>query len=52
MKNAKNPTRRQKLILESNRLNPNNWQVIKVVHNQMYIINRRTNKLRTISMGE
>lgn len=48
MKHGKNPTRRQKMLMKSARLNCENWLVIKDTDKEMIIQNRQTDKVRTI----
>ncbi len=48
MKHGKNPTRRQKMLMKSARLNCENWLVIKDADKEMIIQNRQTDKVRTI----
>lgn len=48
MKHGKNPTRRQKILMKSARLNYENWLVIKDIDKEMVIQNRQTDKIRTI----
>lgn len=48
MKHGKNPTRKQKMLISSARLNCENWLVVKDTAEEMVIQNRQTDKLRTI----
>lgn len=48
MKHGKKPTRKQKMLIKSVRLNCENWLVIKDTANEMVIKNRQTDKTRTI----
>lgn len=48
MKHGKNPTRKQKILIKSARLNYENWFVISDTAKEMVIQNRQTDKIRTI----
>lgn len=48
MKNGKNPTRAQKALLDYYRLNPANWLVVTENKEEMQIIHRHTNTIRTL----
>lgn len=48
MKHGKNPTRKQKMLISSARLNFENWLVVKETAEEIVIQNRQTDKLRTI----
>ena len=48
MKHGKNPTRKQKMIIKSARLNYENWLVISDTAEEIVLKNRQTNKTRTI----
>ena len=48
MKHGKKPTRKQKMLIRSTRLNCDNWLVIKDSDDELVLQNRQTNKLRTI----
>lgn len=41
MKNGKNPTNKQKQFLQSKRLNPDNWLVVKDTQTEIVIVNRK-----------
>lgn len=45
---AKKPTRKQKVLLNKHRLNPNNWWVIKSPVGQLYIKHKKTGGIRII----
>ena len=49
MKQAKRPTRAQKLMLEYYHLKPENWLVRSVTPEELYIEHRYTGKRRTIA---
>ena len=54
MKNGKTPSRAQRMILESNRLNPGNWLVVKDTGKTLEIISKENlkkgiKKTRTIN---
>ena len=51
MKHGKNPTVKQRLILKSYRLNPDNWLVCKNTDKEMVIEHRHTGVNRTITKG-
>lgn len=48
MKHGKSPTRAQKILLRSYRLDPANWFVVKNTSNEMVITHRHTGTTRTI----
>lgn len=48
MKHGKNPTRKQKMIMQAARLNYENWLVVKDTAVEMVIQNRQTDRTRTI----
>lgn len=48
MKHGKNPTRKQKMLIKSARLNCENWLVVKDAAEEMVLQNRQTDKIRTI----
>lgn len=48
MKHGKNPTRKQKMLIKSARLNCENWLVVKDTADEMVLQNRQTDKIRTI----
>ena len=43
MKNGKNPTKREKVLIESNGLNPDNWLIYKKVDGELHLIHRYAN---------
>lgn len=51
MKNGKRPTRAQKMLIKEAGLNPNNWLVVKNLHDQMHIVHRETNSERVIRVA-
>ncbi|MDA2567378.1 hypothetical protein PDQ34_26005 [Bacillus cereus] len=48
MKNGKNPTKREKIIIESQGLNPENWLIYKKVANELHLVHRDTKDKRII----
>ena len=48
MKHGKNPTRKQRMLIKSARLNYENWLVIKDTAEELMIQNRQTGRSRTI----
>lgn len=48
MKNGKNPTVAQKKFLKGKGLNPENWLIVKNLHDRMEIIHRNSSRPRTI----
>lgn len=52
MKHGKRPTREQRKLIKSKRLNPENWFVVKDEPHQMTIVHRHFDtKTRTIPKG-
>jgi hypothetical protein len=51
MKHGKRPTRKQKLLIKSRRLNPANWLVIKDTPDSMEIIHRHGVTRRYLDKG-
>ena len=53
MKNGKKPTVNQRNFIKSNRLNPENWLVVKDTPSEMVLVHRHfDSKTRTIKKGE
>lgn len=48
MKQVKRPTRRQKVLIQENRLNPDNWLVERDTGEELVLWNKETNRLRMI----
>lgn len=48
MKNGRNPTRAQKLMMQKIRLNPENWLVVKNLVDKLILTHRLTGYLKTI----
>ncbi len=48
MGRGKNPTRKQRELIKKNRLNSNNWLVIKCPPGELHIVHRFTNSKRVI----
>lgn len=49
MKNGKNPTKQQKIILKDAGLNPNEWLVIKNLPGALHLIHRIDGSLLEVS---
>lgn len=47
-KSGKNPTRRQKEIIQSRRLNPQNWLVMKAPPGELHIVHRLSGSVKVI----
>lgn len=45
---GKNPTRKQKNLIQENRLNPENWLVLKVFRDKICIQHRASKKIRDL----
>lgn len=53
MKAGKKPTVNQRKFIKGNRLNPENWLVVKDTPSEMVLVHRHfDNKTRTIKKGE
>ncbi|MGC4378292.1 hypothetical protein WD019_15390 [Fictibacillus sp. Mic-4] len=48
MKNGKRPTKRQKEHIKAMGLNPENWLIIKNLHNEMHLVHRETGSKRIV----
>lgn len=48
MKHGKNPTRSQKLLIKSKRLNPENWLVTKDMPDRLELVHRYSDKTTRI----
>ncbi|WP_408634997.1 DUF6906 family protein [Paenibacillus phocaensis] len=48
MKNGKNPTRRQKIIIREAGFNPDNWLVFKALDDRLELVHRFTNTTKTL----
>ncbi|MGH0487439.1 DUF6906 family protein [Bacillus mycoides] len=48
MKNSKNPTKREKILIKSYNLNPDNWLIYKKVDNELHLVHRYANSIRVI----
>ena len=51
MKHGKKPTRKQKELLQKYNLNPDNWLIVKDCAECFVVVNRLTNKTRTLRRG-
>jgi hypothetical protein len=52
MKNAKKPTRAQRKLIESYKLDAHNWMVIKDTSTELVIVHRHSDRtMRTIKKG-
>lgn len=49
MKNAKRPTRKQKITIAQNKLIPDNWLVARTDKGLLHIVNKNSGKIRVIS---
>lgn len=49
MKNPRKPTRAQKEIISNNRLNPDNWLVIKEDETYLYLISKDLKRKRSVN---
>nr|WP_242475889.1 hypothetical protein [Bacillus cereus] len=47
-KNGNNPTKKEKLLIKSQNLNPDNWLVYKKVDNKLHLVHRNTCTTRVI----
>ena len=53
MKHGKKPTVNQRKLIQSKRLNPENWLVVKDTPSEMVLVHRHfDNKTRTIKKGD
>ena len=50
MKHGKNPTRKQKMFIKKNKLNPENWLIVKDCSECFEIVHRFTGKRRKIKV--
>lgn len=48
MKQGKNPTKREKILIKSNGLNPDNWLIYKKVAKGLHLVHRFTYATRVI----
>lgn len=48
--NGKNPTRKQKITMKENKLNPENWLVLKVFKDKIYIQHKVSQKTRDLDI--
>ncbi|MED3542513.1 hypothetical protein P4V63_32560 [Bacillus toyonensis] len=49
MKNGKKPTKKEKMVIKSYNLNPENWLIFKKVDGDLHLIHRNTFAKRVIS---
>lgn len=47
---GKNPTRKQKIMIKENKLNPNNWLVLKNPTSELHIQHRESKKIKILSI--
>ena len=47
---GKNPTRKQKNIIKENKLNPDNWLVLKNPTSELHIQHRESKKIKILSI--
>lgn len=53
MKQLKKPTREQRKLIQSKRLNPDNWMIERDTPKKMVLVHKHfDNKTRTIKKGE
>lgn len=45
---GKNPTRKQKILMKENNLNPNNWLVLKILKDKLWIQHKISQKTRDL----
>jgi len=48
MKNGKNPSRSQKVLLKTNGANPDNWLVTKNLPHELHVTHRHTGTARVV----
>ncbi|WP_176543300.1 DUF6906 family protein [Bacillus cereus] len=48
MKNGKKPNKREKILIKSQGLNPDNWLIYKKVANELHLVHRFTDATRVI----
>lgn len=48
MKNGKNPTKKQKMLIKSNNLNPESWLIYKKVDGELHLVHRYTSATHVI----
>lgn len=48
MKQGKNPTRVQSILIKSYRFDPNNWFVIKNLPGELHLVHRHTDSQRIL----
>lgn len=48
MKNGKNPTVRQKMLIKSCNLNPENWLIYKNIDGRLHLVHRNTGTTRVV----
>ncbi|MED2753247.1 hypothetical protein P4278_27160 [Bacillus thuringiensis] len=49
MKNGKKTTKKEKMVIKSYNLNPENWLIFKKVDGDLHLIHRNTSAKRVIS---
>lgn len=48
MKHLKTPTKKQKLLIASSGLNPNSWQIERILKDEMVIVHKVSGKKKGI----
>lgn len=48
MKNAKKPTKKEKMHIQSYSLNPENWLIFKNLSGELHLVHRYTNQIKII----
>ncbi|MEK4415116.1 DUF6906 family protein [Bacillus sp. FSL K6-0268] len=48
MKNGKQPTKKERIHIESYNLNSDNWLIFKKLSNKLHLLHRYTNKIKVI----
>ena len=51
MKNGKNLTKKQKMFLQTKKLNPQNWLIVKNTADAMEILHKTSRKIKIIKKG-
>ncbi|MGN4667974.1 DUF6906 family protein [Bacillus cereus group sp. MYBK234-1] len=48
MKQGKNPTKREKMLIKSHDLNPDNWLIYKKIAKELHLVHRDTKATQVI----